>query len=143
MKFDMELFLSGVLDGSHTTRKRHLRQANLIQNAIYQRWRIDTPWRWKQKHLTWFIGTKLKNHSRHSIYYYVLTINIIAKRLSKDQTWACLTRDKHSSICASSNTTSKSTKPSPNQTHSQKIKTPQNNTNHTKVQSSMTTHKPI
>ena len=29
--FDMELFLAGVLTGSHTTRQRHLRQAKTIQ----------------------------------------------------------------------------------------------------------------
>lgn len=28
--FDMEVFLAGVLKGSHATRKRHLRQARAI-----------------------------------------------------------------------------------------------------------------
>lgn len=32
--FDMDLFLAGVLTGSHTTRQRHLRQAKAIQTAI-------------------------------------------------------------------------------------------------------------
>ena len=36
--FDMELFLSGVLTGSHATRKRHLQQAKAIQIAIAERW---------------------------------------------------------------------------------------------------------
>jgi len=30
--FDMELFLAGVLTGSHATRQRHLRQAKIIRN---------------------------------------------------------------------------------------------------------------
>lgn len=29
-QFDMELFLAGVLTGSHATRQRHLRHATLI-----------------------------------------------------------------------------------------------------------------
>ena len=32
----MELFLSGVLTGSHATLKRHLRQAKAIQEAIFE-----------------------------------------------------------------------------------------------------------
>ncbi len=42
--FDMELFLTDVLTGSHATRKRHLRQAKLIQSEIAERWQRDTPW---------------------------------------------------------------------------------------------------
>jgi hypothetical protein len=36
--FDMELFLAGVLTGSHATRQRHLRQARIIQSEISERW---------------------------------------------------------------------------------------------------------
>jgi len=42
--FDMELFLMAVLTGSHSTRKRHLRQAKVIQAAIANRWHRDNPW---------------------------------------------------------------------------------------------------
>ncbi|RJX76301.1 hypothetical protein D3M70_23450 [Pseudomonas sp. LS-2] len=42
--FDMELFLGGVLTGSHATRQRHLRQAKAIQTAIANRWQRDNPW---------------------------------------------------------------------------------------------------
>lgn len=42
--FDMELFLAGVLTGSHATRQRHLRQAKLIQTEISERWQLETPW---------------------------------------------------------------------------------------------------
>lgn len=35
--FDMELFLGGVLTGSHATRQRHVRQATLIQAEIAER----------------------------------------------------------------------------------------------------------
>lgn len=41
--FDMELFLDGVLTGSHATRQRHVRQARIIQAAIAERWQRDTP----------------------------------------------------------------------------------------------------
>lgn len=36
--FDMELFLAGVLTGSHATRLRHLRQARIIQAEISECW---------------------------------------------------------------------------------------------------------
>jgi len=35
--FDMELFLAGMLTGSHATRQRHLRQAKVIQAEIAKR----------------------------------------------------------------------------------------------------------
>lgn len=37
--FDMELFLAGVLIGSHATRQRHVRQTKIIQAVIAERWR--------------------------------------------------------------------------------------------------------
>lgn len=36
--FDMELFLAGVLTGSHASRQRHVRQAKIIQAEIAERW---------------------------------------------------------------------------------------------------------
>ncbi|WP_225775882.1 hypothetical protein [Pseudomonas sp. Marseille-Q5115] len=42
--FDMELFLAGVLIGSHATRQRHVRQAKTIQVAIAERWQRENPW---------------------------------------------------------------------------------------------------
>lgn len=35
--FDMDLFLTGVLKGSHSSRQRHLSQAKIIQKAISNR----------------------------------------------------------------------------------------------------------
>ena len=35
--FDIELFLAGVLIGSHATRQRHVRQARIIQAEIAER----------------------------------------------------------------------------------------------------------
>ena len=35
--FNMELFLAGVLTGSHASRQRHLRQANVIRAEIAKR----------------------------------------------------------------------------------------------------------
>lgn len=49
--FDMELFLAGVLTGSHVTRQRHLRQARIIQTEISERWQRQTPWTWQKN--TW------------------------------------------------------------------------------------------
>lgn len=41
--FDMELFLAGVLTGSHATRQRHVRQAKIIQAEIAGRWQRKSP----------------------------------------------------------------------------------------------------
>jgi len=83
--FDMELFLSGVLIGSASTRQRHLRQARIMQAAIQQRWQHDNPWTWKLKHVRWFITQHLKDHSETSRYYYRLTASTIWKRMGRYQ----------------------------------------------------------
>jgi hypothetical protein len=80
--FDMALFLSGVLSGSKTTQQRHLRQARIMQAAIQQRWRLDSPWRWQAKHFRWFFTQHLKTHSNDTSYYYHLTARLIQKRLA-------------------------------------------------------------
>lgn len=81
--FDMELFLAGVLTGSHTTRQRHLRQAKAIQKAIADRWQRDNPWTWQKKHLTWFLSHRGQSHAEPTHYYYLLTIRLIVSRLGK------------------------------------------------------------
>lgn len=81
--FDIELFLSGVLTGSHATRKRHLRQAKIIHIAIAQRWQQSNPWTWKRKHLLWFMNHQSKNLANTTRYRYGLTIKLIVLRLGK------------------------------------------------------------
>nr|WP_124365472.1 hypothetical protein [Pseudomonas sp. R1-43-08] len=81
--FDMELFLSGVLTGSNATRKRHLRQAKIIQTAISERWQRDNPWTWKQKHLVWFLNHRMDDRAEETRYYYRLTVQLITLRLRK------------------------------------------------------------
>jgi hypothetical protein len=81
--FDMELFLAGVLAGSHTTRQRHFRQAKAIQTAIAERWKRDNPWTWQRKHLAWFLNFYVNQHAGSTRYYYLLTINLIVHRLQK------------------------------------------------------------
>ena len=83
--FDMELFLSGVLTGSHASRHRHIHQAKIIQAAIHGRWRRDNPWRWQKKHLVWFFNQQLASNAEATRYYYRLTTQLIALRLKK--TW--------------------------------------------------------
>lgn len=84
--FDMELFLAGVLTGSHATRQRHLRQARVIQTAIAERWRQETPWGWQQKHLAWFLNYRVVHSTKHTRYYYLLTARLIVRRLGKSCT---------------------------------------------------------
>ncbi|QHA80831.1 hypothetical protein E3Z27_03655 [Pseudomonas mediterranea] len=79
--FDMEVFLGGVLTGSHATRQRHLRQAKIIHAAIAERWQRETPWGWKRKHLAWFLKHRLKQRSEETRYYYLLTLRLITRRL--------------------------------------------------------------
>lgn len=81
--FDMELFLAGVLTGSHVTRQRHLRQAMLIQVEITNRWQRETPWAWQRKHLAWFLEHRLDRHSDATRYYYLLTVRLLTRRLEK------------------------------------------------------------
>ncbi|UOP13377.1 hypothetical protein [Pseudomonas palleroniana] len=81
--FDMELFLAGVLTGSHTTRQRHLRQAKAIQAAISNRWHTNNPWAWHQKYLAWFLNHHMSQHAESTRYYYLLTIHLLTLRLGK------------------------------------------------------------
>ncbi|WP_123753332.1 hypothetical protein [Pseudomonas putida] len=79
--FDMELFLAGVLTGSHATRQRHVFQAKIIHAAIADRWQIGTPWNWRRKHLVWFLDHRLAGRSEATRYYYLLTARLLALRL--------------------------------------------------------------
>ena len=81
--FDMELFLTGILTGSHTTQQRHLRQAKLIQSEIAERWQRETPWVWQRKHVTWFLEHQMSQRSEATRYYYLLTARLLARRLDK------------------------------------------------------------
>lgn len=83
--FDMELFLAGMLTGSHATRQRHLRQAKIIQAGITERWQRETPWAWQRKHVAWFLEHCLGRSSEATRYYYLLTVRLLAHRLQK--TW--------------------------------------------------------
>lgn len=89
MRFDMELFLAGVLTGSHATRKRHLRQAKLIQIEISERWQLDTPWAWQRKHVTWFLEHRLAGRCAATRYYYLLTVRLLASRLERPWVFKC------------------------------------------------------
>ncbi|KAB0734552.1 hypothetical protein F7O88_21610 [Pseudomonas aeruginosa] len=80
-QFDMALFLSGVLTGSHATQQRHLRQAKTIQQEIAGRWQRATPWTWQRKHLVWFLGHRLACHSEVTRYHYLLTVRLLCRRL--------------------------------------------------------------
>lgn len=81
--FDRELFLAGVLTGTHATRKRHLHQAMAIQAAISNRWHRDYPRAWQRKHLDWFVNQYVKQLAKSTRYYYLMTVNFITIRLHK------------------------------------------------------------
>lgn len=81
--FDMDLFMVGVLSGSHATRQRHLRQTKHIQAEIAKRWQREKPWVWQRKHLHWFVEHRLAQSSEETRYYYLLTVRLIARRLGK------------------------------------------------------------
>lgn len=79
--FDIELFLAGVLIGSHAMRQRHVRQAKIIQVEITERWQRDNPWTWQKKHVVWFLENRLSERSHATQYYYMLTVRLLARRL--------------------------------------------------------------
>ncbi|WP_274883236.1 hypothetical protein [Pseudomonas sp. ITEM 17296] len=81
--FDMELFLAGVLTGSHATRQRHVRQAKIIQAKISERWQRETPRRWQRKHLVWYLENCISQRSNATRYYYLLTVRLLVRRLGK------------------------------------------------------------
>ena len=81
--FDIELFLAGVLTGSHTTRQRHLRQAKTIQIAIAERWQRAKPWTWPRKQLAWFFNIHLAQYSPYTRAYYLITAHLVCKRAGK------------------------------------------------------------
>lgn len=85
--FDMELFLAGVLTGSHATRQRHVRQAKIIQAEIAKRWQLETPWAWQRKHMVWFLEHRLNQSSDATRYYYLLTVRLLNRRLEKPWTF--------------------------------------------------------
>ncbi len=87
--FDMELFLAGVLTGSHATRQRHLRQARIIQAEIAERWQRETPWGWQRKHIVWFIKHHLAGRSGATRYYYLLTVQLLVRRLERSWVFNC------------------------------------------------------
>lgn len=90
--FNMELFLAGVLIGSHATRQRHLRQAKLIQAEISKRWQLETPWVWQRKHVIWFVEHRLAGRCAATRYYYLLTVRLLARRLEKPWVFKCQTK---------------------------------------------------
>ncbi|HEY0288582.1 MAG TPA: hypothetical protein VGC62_16485 [Pseudomonas sp.] len=81
--FDMGLFLSAVLKGSHATRQRHLRQATIIQAEIAESWQRKTPWSWQRKHVAWFLEHCLDAHSAATRYHYAMTVCLLVRRLQK------------------------------------------------------------
>lgn len=85
--FDMELFLAGILTGSHATRRRHLRQAKVIQAEIAERWQLETPRAWQRKHVAWFLEHRLDRRSDATRYYYLLTVRLLTRRLEKPWTF--------------------------------------------------------
>uniref|UniRef100_A0A7C2B0D3 Uncharacterized protein n=1 Tax=Pseudomonas graminis TaxID=158627 RepID=A0A7C2B0D3_9PSED len=74
--FDIELFLAGVLTGSHATRRRHLHQES--QSAGSGR-----PLAWQRKHVVWFLDHRLSSNSDATRYYCFLTARLISLRLKK------------------------------------------------------------
>lgn len=83
LPFDMELFLAGVLTGSHATRQRHVRQAKIIQAEIAARWQLETPWAWQRKHVTWLLEHRLAGRCAATRYYYLLTARLLVRRLER------------------------------------------------------------
>lgn len=82
-RFEMALFMAGVLTSSHATRQRHLRQAKIIQAEIAKRWQRETSWAWQRKHVAWFLEHRMSGRSEATRYNYVLTVRLLARRLEK------------------------------------------------------------
>lgn len=81
--FDMEVFWGGMLTGSHAKRQRHLQQAKIIHSEIAKRWQRANPWAWQRKHLVWFVEHFFTGRSEATRYYYLLTVQLLARRLER------------------------------------------------------------
>lgn len=90
--FNMNLFLAGVLTGSHVTRQRHVRQAKIIQAKIAERWQLESPWAWRRKHVAWFLEHRLAMQCKATRYYYLLTVQLLVRRLGKAWVFKCQTK---------------------------------------------------
>ncbi|WP_339436791.1 hypothetical protein [Pseudomonas sp. EL_65y_Pfl1_R32] len=53
------------------------------QSEIAKRWQRSTPWAWQRKHLGWFLEHFLTGRSKATQYYYLLTIQLLARRLER------------------------------------------------------------
>ncbi|HLD65242.1 MAG TPA: hypothetical protein VJA19_04295 [Pseudomonas sp.] len=81
--FDMELFLAGVLTGSHATPPAAYPPGQGHPGGDPERWQLDNPRAWQRKHLNWFLVHHLSQRAESTRYYYLLTAQLIAKRLGK------------------------------------------------------------
>lgn len=55
--FDVELFVAAMVTGSHGSRQHHIRQAEIIQAEISERWHRKTPWSWQKSTWLGFLST--------------------------------------------------------------------------------------
>ncbi|MEE5083041.1 hypothetical protein V2K58_26295, partial [Pseudomonas alliivorans] len=54
-----------------------------IQAAILERWQLENPWKWKEKHLKWFLNSYLRNRKAVTVYSYYLTSRYIVMRMGR------------------------------------------------------------
>lgn len=87
MSIDMKIYIGGTLTDSKATKARHLKQAEIINDKIGNRWKLTHPEQWKCKHVRWLLDEQTKTLSPETQYRYWLTIQIIVKRRNKSKDW--------------------------------------------------------
>ncbi len=78
-----ELFQRHYRGASHATKKRRHAIAAAIADSIWRKWHVGI-YRWRQKHLKWYLSVRLRDCSRHSQYQHYLVARKMIRILGHD-----------------------------------------------------------
>lgn len=72
--------MSGI---SHATKKRRVRRAAIVADAIWRRWQAGV-WQWKLKHVRWLLEHHLREQTADTRYQYWLVIRDLLRFLGRN-----------------------------------------------------------
>jgi len=64
----------------------HLTRAERVADLIWRRWQVG-PYRWRVKHLRWYLTTQARRYSTSTRYRYWLTVRVLVQSLEQDEDW--------------------------------------------------------
>jgi hypothetical protein len=79
--------LARCLPGSRRgTVATHLARAERIADVIWRRWQVG-PYRWRLKHLRWYLTTQTSGYGPSTRYRHWLTMRVLVQSLGHADTW--------------------------------------------------------